>query len=232
MAVLKLGLFSAMDDIIVHSNSMKRNLVGLGAPEERVKVIHYGIDQAFYSPILGMEPQKDLIMSVGEPRTRDYPALFQAVEGLPVSLKAAASGHWYAREKTNHVSITLPENVSLTRHLSQLELRNLYASAQFVVLPIHDFVYSAGATATLESGSMGRAVIAFRSRGIADYILDGETGLLVDPGDVSGLREAIKFLLANPKEAMRLGQNARQRIFEQLSLESYVNKIANLLSQK
>ena len=76
---------------------------------------------------------------------------------------------------------------------------------------------------------MGRAVIAFRSRAIVDYIIDGETGILVDPGDVSALREAIQFLLANPKEAERLGQNARQRILEQFNLESYVNKIASLL---
>ena len=229
LVITNLGLFSAMDKIVVHSKSMKDNLVRLGAPEERVKVIHYSIDQSFYSSISGVEQQENLIISVGEPRSRDYRALFQAIDGLPVNLKVAASGHWYAREKISDVKTSIPENVSIARKLPQIELRNLYASAQFVVLPIHDLVYSAGATTTLEAGSMGRAVIAFRSRAIVDYIIDGETGILVDPGDVSALREAIQFLLANPKEAERLGQNARQRILEQFNLESYVNKIASLL---
>lgn len=76
---------------------------------------------------------------------------------------------------------------------------------------------------------MGRAVIAFRSRGILDYIIDGETGILVDPGDVLAMRQAIEYLLAHPEEAERLGQNARQRVEEELNLEAYVCKIADLL---
>jgi glycosyltransferase involved in cell wall biosynthesis len=51
----------------------------------------------------------------------------------------------------------------------------------------------------------------------------------VEPGNVVALRDAIQFLLANPKEAERLGQNARQRILEQLSLESYVKNIAHVI---
>lgn len=227
--ITRLGLFSVMDKIIVHCSSMKTNLVQLGASEEKIKIIHYSIDQSFFSPLPGIKPQRNLIMSVGEPRSRDYAALFDAVEGLPVRLEVAASGHWYARERANHVRTSVPENVSVVRYLPQKELRNLYASAQFVVLPIQDLVYSAGATSALEAGSMGRAVIAFRSRGIVDYIIDGETGIFVDPGDVTGLREAIQYLLANPKEAKRLGQNARQRIVKELNLESYVCNIAKLL---
>jgi glycosyltransferase involved in cell wall biosynthesis len=117
----------------------------------------------------------------------------------------------------------------MTKHLSQSDLRSLYASSQFVVLPIRDLIYSAGATATLEAGSMARAVIAYRSRGIADYIIDGETGILVEPGSVPAMREAIQFLLTNPKEARRMGQNARQRIVEKLNLETYVSNIADVL---
>jgi len=229
IAITKLGLFSAMDDIIVHCASMKDNLIRLGAPAEKINLIHYSIDQSFYSPLHGIKPQNNLIMSLGEPRSRDYAALFQAVEGLPVNLKVAASGHWYAREKTNHLKSPAVENITIIKNLPQWELKKLYASAQFVVLPIQDLVYSAGATVALEAGSMARAVIAFRSRGIVDYIIDGETGILVDPGDVIALREAIQFLLANPKEAMRLGQNARQRVVEELNLESYVRNIAKLL---
>lgn len=168
-------------------------------------------------------------MSIGEPRSRQYPLLFQAVDGLPINLTVAGYGHWYAREKNNSLKGSIPENVSVTKHLSQAELRNLYASSKFVVLPIRDLVYSAGATAALEAGSMARAVIAYRSRGITDYIIDGETGILVESGNVSAMRDAIQFLLANPKEAERLGQNARQRIVEELNLETYVNNIADLL---
>jgi glycosyltransferase involved in cell wall biosynthesis len=229
LAITKLNLISSMDEIIVHCKSMKENLVRLGAPEERVKIIHYSIDQTFFSPLVDVEQNKNLIMSIGEPRSRNYPSLVQAVDGLPVTLTVAGYGQWYAREKHGSLKGPIPENISMTKHLSQAELRMLYASSRFVVLPIQDLVYSAGATATLEAGSMARAVIAYRSRGITDYIIDGETGILVEPGNVSAMREAIQFLLGNPREAKRLGQNARQRILEELNLETYVSNIADLL---
>lgn len=227
--ITKLDLFPAMDDIIVHCASMKENFIRLGAPEEKIKVIHYSIDQTFFSPLDYVDQEKRMIMSIGEPRSRDYASLFRAVDGLPVRLHLPAYGHWYAREKNNSLSEHIPENVSLTQHLSQIKLRELYARSQFVVLPVRNLVYSAGATAALEAASMARAVIAFRSQGIQDYILDGETGLLVQPGDIDAMRNAIQFLLENPGEAKRLGENARQRILENLNLETYVKNIADLL---
>ncbi len=39
------------------------------------------------------------------------------------------------------------------------------------------------------------------------------------------MREAIAYLLANPQEAQRLGQNARQRVEEELNLDAYVQRL-------
>jgi glycosyltransferase involved in cell wall biosynthesis len=231
LAVTTFGLFNSMDTIFVHCRSMQDNLIRLGAPRERVRLIHYSIDQNFFTPRLDIKPRQGVIMSIGEPRSRDYASLFEAVKGLPLTLEVAGFGHWYAREKDSSVNGSIPKNVTMLKHLLQNELRDQYASSQFVVIPVHDLVYSAGATASMEAGSMGRAVIAFHSRGISDYILDGETGILVEPGNVQAMRDSIQFLLANPKEAKRLGENARQRILDELNLETYVNNIADVLTQ-
>jgi len=170
-----------------------------------------------------------MIVSLGETRSRDYAMLFEAVDGLPLTLKVAASGSWYARERNTRVAAVIPENVKLTRHMSYMELKQWYTQAQFVVLPVHNLIYSAGATAALEAACMGRAVIATRSPGIADFVIDGETGLLVNHGDVAGMRAAIQDLLAHPVEAQRLGQNARRRVEDELNLDIYVKRIAELL---
>ena len=232
LAITSWNLFQAMDTIIVHCKSMQHNLVRLGAPEQKIRLIHYSIDQDFFSPRTNLEQDKNVIMSIGESRSRDYTSLFKAVQGLPINLEVAGFGHWYAREKNSSHSGIIPENVSMLKRLTQNELRDRYARSQFVVIPVHDLVYSAGATASMEAGSMGRAVIAFRSRGISDYIIDGETGILVEPGNVQAMRDAIQSLLANPKEAKRLGENARQRILEELNLDTYVDNITNVLTQK
>lgn len=227
--IRNLDLFSAMDGIAVHCESMKQHLINLGAPAAHTHVLPYSIDQHFFTPSKHIPQEKKLIVSIGETRSRDYAALFQAVAGLPVEVQVAAAGMWYAREKDRQLRAQIPDNVKPVDHLSPVRLREWYARAQFVVLPLRDLVYSAGATSCLEAGSMGRAVIAFRSRGITDFVIDGETGILLSLGDVAGMREAIAYLLANPKEARRLGENARQRVEESFNLDLYVRCLIDFL---
>ncbi len=224
-----LNLFGTMDAIAVHCQSMRDHFLSLGACEDKVQIVPYSIDHRFFSPMPEVTQEQNLIVSVGEIRSRDYKSLFEAVDGLPLNLSTAASGLWYAREKDTTLPIALPDNAKITGRLTQAELRTLYARSQFVVLPVYDVLYSAGATGALEAACMARPVIAFKSRGIVDYVIDGETGILVPPGDVKGLREAIAYLLAHPEEAQKLGRNARQRIEEELNLDLYVSRIAQLL---
>ena len=54
-------------------------------------------------------------------------------------------------------------------------------------------------------------VVAFRHGGPADIVVDGETGLLVSPGDVDAMSQAVSALLAAPDRAARLGQAGRAR---------------------
>jgi len=137
--------------------------------------------------------------------------------------------HWYAREKQGSAPENLPGNVTIVRRIPRKELKEMYARSQFVVLPLLDEVYSAGATAILEANSMERAVIATRSQGIVEYVVDGETGILLEPGDPIAMRDAIEYLLVHPEEARRMEENARQRIEEELNLESFINQLASLL---
>jgi glycosyltransferase involved in cell wall biosynthesis len=228
--ITKLNLFSSMDAVAVLCQSMKRHFIRLGAPAERVHVVPFSsVDHRFFSPLADAERRAGLVMSIGEIRSRDYATLFQAVDGLPMRLLVAASGSWYAREKNTDLQTAVPASVTVTGRLPRAELKKLYAQSQFVVLPVYDSIFSAGVTGVLEAGCMGRAVIATRSRGIVDFVVDGETGILIDPGDVTAMRAAIQDLLAHPEEARRLGQNARQRIEEELNLDVYVERIAQLL---
>jgi glycosyltransferase involved in cell wall biosynthesis len=227
--ITKLNLFSAMDAVTVLCKSMKRHFVKLGVPAKRVHVIPYSVDHRFFSPLTDIEQQAGFVMSIGEIRGRDYATLFKAVDGLPMKLLVAASGRWYAREKNTKLQTNIPENTTVSGGFSHVELKKLYAQSQFVVLPLYDVPFPAGCTGVLEAGCMGRAVIATRSQGIVDYVIDGETGILVNPGDVPAMRTAIQDLLAHPEEALRLGQNARQRIEEELNLDVYVERNAQLL---
>ncbi len=73
--------------------------------------------------------------------------------------------------------------------------------------------------------AMGKCVIATRTRGQTDTIVDGVTGIYVPPGDPRALRGAIERMLANPAEAARIGQAARRFMEEQAGLGHFVTRI-------
>jgi glycosyltransferase involved in cell wall biosynthesis len=229
--IKNLRLFDAMSSIAVHCQSMKHHIGSLGVPLNNVEVLPYSVDHHFFRPLRDVGQEPNLIMSVGEIRSRDYATLMTAVDGLAVRLMVAASGSWYAREKNTRLEAPIPDNTEITGHLSSIQLRQLYAQSQFVVLPVYDTLFSAGSTAVMEAGCMARAVIATRSQGISDYIIDGVTGILVDSGSPEALREAICYLLDHPEEAARMGRNARQRVEEEYNLDIYVERIAQHLQR-
>jgi glycosyltransferase involved in cell wall biosynthesis len=65
--------------------------------------------------------------------------------------------------------------------------------------------------AVLEAMADGCPIVASRTGGIPEMLADGETALLVPPGDADALAAALRPLLANGGEAARLGAAARAR---------------------
>lgn len=226
--ITRLGLFSAVDVIGVLSTAMREHFIALGAPPERVHLLHWAPDQHFFTPA-PRTASAPFAVTLGETRQRDYALLFQAIDGLPLELRVRAGGYEYAREKRPTVFAHLPANVSLLPRVSATDLRDLYAQARFVIVPVRDVIYPAGLTAALEAMCMSRAVIATRSRGLADYLVDGETCLLVDPRDGAGLRDAIRRLVADPELARRLGENGRRRVEAEFTQARYVEQLVELL---
>ena len=66
----------------------------------------------------------------------------------------------------------------------------------------------------IEAMMSSRPVIASKTGGVTDLVVDGETGLLVPPGDPTALRQAIERLLADPGLRRCMGQAARRKVTE------------------
>jgi glycosyltransferase involved in cell wall biosynthesis len=75
----------------------------------------------------------------------------------------------------------------------------------------------------------GVAVVASRVGGIPEVVVDGETGLLVAPGDDAALEEALRALLADPERRRRLGANGRRRAERHFSIEGEIDDLTRLL---
>ncbi|MDQ3956707.1 MAG: glycosyltransferase [Actinomycetota bacterium] len=78
----------------------------------------------------------------------------------------------------------------------------------------------------------GRPVVASRIGGIQDQVIDGTTGVLVDPVDLPGYGEAVRALLEDRERAERIGAEARERVRDEFlgprHLMQYVEIIGRL----
>jgi glycogen(starch) synthase len=98
-------------------------------------------------------------------------------------------------------------------------LLGLIERASVVACPSHREGYG---VVCAEAMAHGRPVVASAVGGLRDLVVDGETGLLVPPGDVPALRAALERLLADDQLRLRLGAAARTRAQELLSRDQTV----------
>lgn len=107
------------------------------------------------------------------------------------------------------------------------EVGSYYARAAVVCVPSRREGY--GFTAR-EAMAHGRPVVATRAGGLVDAIEDGVTGLLVEPGDVAGLREAIVGLLGDPARRKAIGAAAHAHAVAAFSRASAARATVDVLT--
>ena len=76
----------------------------------------------------------------------------------------------------------------------------------------------------LEAMLAGRPVVATRVSAVPEVVVDGETGVLVDVGDVEGVARGLGDLLADPERAARLGAAGHERARSDFSVERMVDR--------
>ncbi|BDI28719.1 glycosyl transferase family 1 [Capsulimonas corticalis] len=199
----------------------------LGVPGAALRLIPFHADDRFYRPLSNIPVIENQISSAGL-EWRDYPTLIEAVSTMPdLSVKLAASSPW-SKHQNETENRTLPPNVDARRY-EYGDLRTLYGQSQFVVVPLYENDFQAGVTTILEAMAMGKAVIATRTTGQTDVLIDGETGLYVAPGDVAGWREAITRLREDDALRSRLAQAGRRWLEDNATLDRWADGIAGAL---
>jgi glycosyltransferase involved in cell wall biosynthesis len=80
--------------------------------------------------------------------------------------------------------------------------------------------------AMLEAMAAGKAIVTTGVGGIPDAVSDGENGLLVEPGQVAALADALARLLGDEAERRRLGERARATIAQRFESGVVVQQIS------
>jgi hypothetical protein len=83
-------------------------------------------------------------------------------------------------------------------------------------------------TVIQEAMACARPVVSTRLAGIPETVINEKTGLLVQPGDVPGLTEAVATLLKDPQLRARMGQAGRARVEEHFQIGTTVKPLVEL----
>jgi glycosyltransferase involved in cell wall biosynthesis len=204
---------------IAVSNAVASQLqANFGVPRWKLRVVHNGI------PVTGFENVRPV--RVAEPPVVLTIARLDAQKGLPVLLEAAAS--------LPGVSFVVagdgPEGPALAQRAKELgvhervrflgyrrDIAELLAGCDVFALPS---LNEGLPLAVLEAMASHRPVVASAIPGINEVVVEGQTGLLVAPGDSAALAEAIGSVLADPQLGQRLGAAGRLRVESTFSAEA------------
>ena len=193
------------------SVSTADDLVARGIPRGSIRVIYNGVDSARLTPDPSERSRAPLFIYLG--RLKKYKRVDVVIRAfgrlhLPeANLEIAGTGDYRARLERLVKSLKLAERVKFLGFITEDEkihlLRRAWAST--LASPKEGWGIS-----NLEAAACGTPVIAANSPGIRESVIDGETGFLVPPDDVSAMTAAMRGIVESPALVSSLGAAGRR----------------------
>jgi colanic acid/amylovoran biosynthesis glycosyltransferase len=204
--------------VVAVSESMKRQLVRLGAAPDQVHVVRYGIDLDRFRP---QTPTPGLAVAAGRFVEKKAPdlvvrAFAQAAAAAPhAQLVMIGDGPLRPQIERLITQLGVDDRVTLAGERDHAWVAEIMSSATVFVQ--HSVVAADGdregtPVAVLEAAAAGVPVVATSHEGIAEVVANRETGLLVEERDVEGMADALVALLLDPVRARRLGLSGRAHV--------------------
>jgi colanic acid/amylovoran biosynthesis glycosyltransferase len=226
-------LFRHAHGIFVVSREMEQQLLKLGASRHKLYYNPSGVDISLFQ---SADPSKapPVFLSVGRFVNKKGPqftllAFNRVAEAVPEArLMMIGEGPLWESCKLLVRALKLTESVEFLGKQTHEQVAEIMRGVRGLVQ--HSIQTSYGEregtpNVILEAGASGLPVVATRHAGIADAVLDGETGLLVEEGDIEGMAQHMMRLAREPEFAKKLGQAAQERIRAEFSMEKHISHL-------
>jgi glycosyltransferase involved in cell wall biosynthesis len=142
-------------------------------------------------------------------------------------LVIAGVGDGLPRLQAHAQAIGVAERVLFPGWIEHEQAAAYVASADVAVNPYRDTLINRAKCAgkVVTAMALGKAVVTSRLGQNVEYIEDGRSGLLTEPGDAGDLARALAAVLSDRAWAEELGQNARQRIWARFDWDARVGEV-------
>jgi glycosyltransferase involved in cell wall biosynthesis len=220
--------------VVCISDFARSQLMTLASEDawDKLFVVHCGLDPSQFDAGRSNEPSDDFrVLCVGRlVPVKGQRLLIAAAEGLAsrgVRPRLTFVGGGPSEEELRRLAERSPlaERIRFAGVVGQDEIRDLYGDADVVALPS----FAEGVPVVLmEAMSMEIPVVTSRIMGIPELVEDGVSGLLVPPGSVEALTDALGRLAADPKLRQALGARGRDKVAADFAIADTAVRLAEI----
>jgi colanic acid/amylovoran biosynthesis glycosyltransferase len=203
-----------------------------------IHVVHCGIEPADYPFRPRTVPPRGPVTALTVASLQEYKGhatLLRALSGDGeldrVELELIGEGRLQERLERLSAQLGLSARVRFEGGRSEAEVRQRLAAADLFVLPsivARDGQMEGLPVALMEAMAAGVPVVASRLSGIPELVIDGETGLLAEPGSSESLRTALATALSDPDAAAKRLDRARRLVEESFDIADTGAQMASL----
>ena len=233
----------AAAEFVAAETDYSRELICQRCPHSAAKIhrVYNGIDlEHFPTPAQGTTNPVPRIISVGRlVPFKGFEYLVDACaelarRGFDFVCDIVGDGPLRDRLGAKIDMLNLSSRINLLGSLSQRAvLEKIQAADIFALASVIDAQGASDVfpTVILEAMASARPVVSTRLAGIPELVVDGETGVLVSPGDTAALTCALEQLLRDPELRLRFGRAGRARIEQHFRIEDTVAPLLKLFER-
>ena len=231
----------AADALVTHSDAHRRRMAEeLSIDPARISVIPHGI--SVYPTFTRVENERPELNVVFLGRLERRKGSLDLLNAIPLVLAAAPhtrfvfigrdrahcpGGRTHQAYADNELPPGVRRQITFAGALDDAEVTRHLQSADLFVAPS---LYESFGLVFLEAMRWGTPVVGTKAGGIPEIIKDGESGLLVSPGNHTELAAAIASVLNDREKRRRLGESGRRRVEEEFSATTMATRTLEFYS--
>ncbi len=184
---------------------------------DRIRMVKEGVDWLLFAPTSRLTFPKNVIRLV-------YVAKKLVDSGFRFKMIITGKGYLEGRLRTTVQRLGLAKHI-VVDHIPEDELPYFYAISDVVVYPTLNEPFGLAAVEAMASGT---APVVANTGGPSETVIDGVTGIHVNPYDISSICKGITTLLSR-KDLKEMGQQARKRVLVNFTWERTINECERYL---
>ncbi len=177
--------------------------------------------QSVARQVLGLPEKATIISMTGQHAFRDLPTMTKALAGL-VLPQAGAELIFLVLGRDGMIQQLGNGTLRFAGYIVEPEqMRHYYCASDIFIHASHAEAFGKAVT---EAMACGIPVVATRTGGLPEQLVDGETGIVVDHGDSLAMRDAVQMLLAEPERRATMGRAGIAHVRENYTIAAQAKR--------